>query len=119
MTFSTADPLRSPEAERVSFTDTFRAPNRAYAMFTIMADFRWMSRCRLPADKNDVICSSMLSWILGVCSGKHIANSWSAELTTSVAGGFGRLNGSFDFLMYNEIESCSRALHMGERSCGN
>ena len=46
-----------------------------------------------------------------------MAKSWRAELTTSVAGGLGRLKGSFDFRMYKEIESCSRALQMGERSC--
>ena len=40
MTFSTAEPLRSPEAERVSLTETFNAPRRAYAIFTIIADLR-------------------------------------------------------------------------------
>lgn len=46
-----------------------------------------------------------------------MANSWRAELTTSVAGGFGRLKGSLTLRMYSDIESCSRALQMGERSC--
>lgn len=61
MTFSTAAPLRLPGAERVSLTATFNADNTAYAMFTIIAVFLLISRCRLLADKNDVICSRILS----------------------------------------------------------
>ena len=61
ITFSTAGPLRLPGAERVSLTATFKADNTAYAMLTIIAVFLLISRCRLPADKKDVICSRILS----------------------------------------------------------
>src|SRR5690242_194099 len=116
MTFSTAVPLKLPLAERVSFTATLRAERSPYAMLTIMAVFLWMSRWRLPADRNDVICSRILSWILGVCKGRQIANNCRAELTTSVAGGSGRSELVCDGLLYKEIESCSIAPHMGDRS---
>jgi hypothetical protein len=89
MTFSTAGPFRLPGAERVSLTATFKADNTAYAILTIIAVFLLMSLCRLLAERKDVICSSILSWILAVCNGRHIANSCSAELTTSVAEGSG------------------------------
>jgi hypothetical protein len=61
MTFSTACPFRLPGAERVSFTATFSADNTAYVILTIIAVFLLMSRCRLLADRKDVICSRMLS----------------------------------------------------------
>jgi hypothetical protein len=61
ITFSIAGPFKLPGAERVSLTATFRADNTAYAMFTIIAVFLLISRCRLLADRKDVICSNMLS----------------------------------------------------------
>jgi hypothetical protein len=85
-------------------------------MLTIIAVFLLTSRCRLLADKKDVICSKILSWIFGVCNGKHIANSFNAAFTTSVAGGSGSSVASFDAPMYKDIESCSRAPHIGESS---
>jgi hypothetical protein len=117
MTFSTAVPLRLPEGERVSFTATLRVKSSALAMFIIIAVFLLKSLCRLFADRNEVICSRMLSWIFGVCSGKHIANSCNAALTTSVAGGSGRSEASFAAPIYNDIESCSRAPQIGDNSC--
>ena len=85
-------------------------------MLTIIADLRWTSRWSELADKKEVICSNMLSWILGVCRGKQMAKSCSAEFTTSVAGGLGRSNASIELRTYKAIESCSRALHTGESS---
>jgi hypothetical protein len=61
MTFSTAEPFKSPEGDLVSLTATFSADNKAYAMFTIIAIFRLVSLCRLLAERNEVICSRMLS----------------------------------------------------------
>jgi hypothetical protein len=85
-------------------------------MFTIIAVFLLVSLCKLLADRKDVICSNMLSCILGVCSGRHMANSLSAALTTSVAGGSGSSVESFASPTYRAIESCSRAPHIGESS---
>jgi hypothetical protein len=116
MTFSTAVPFKLPGGERVSFTATFSVSSSAHAIFTIIAVFLLTSRCRLLADRKDVICSRILSWIFGVCNGKHIANSLSAALTTSVAGGSGSSVASFRAPEYKEIESCSRAPHIGESS---
>lgn len=117
ITLSTAGPTRLPGVDRVSLTATFSAPSRAYAMLTIIAVFRLMSLWRFPAERNEVICSSMLSWIFGVCRGRHIAKSCSAEFTTSVAGGSGRSNGPCDLPTYRDIESCSRAPQIGDSSC--
>ena len=83
-------------------------------MLTIIAVFLLISRCKLLAERNEVICSRMLSCILGVCSGRQIANSWSAAFTTSVAGGSGSSIELFDLLMYSDIESYSRAPQIGE-----
>jgi hypothetical protein len=116
MTFSTAVPFRLPGGERVSFTATFSVRSSAHAMLTIIAVFLLTSRCKLLADKKDVICSRILSCIFGVCNGKHIANSFRAALTTSVAGGSGSWVASFNAPEYKDIESCSRAPHMGESS---
>lgn len=116
ITFSTAGPFKLPGAECVSLTPTFSAARRPYAIFTIIAVFRLMSRCRLLAERKDVICSNILSCTLGVCRGRHIANNCRAAFTTSVAGGSGSSVASVNGLMYNDKESCSRALHMGERS---
>jgi hypothetical protein len=99
MTFSTAGPFRLPGAERVSFTATFNADKTAYAILTIIAVFLLMSFCKLLAERNEVICSSMLSCILAVCNGRHIAKSCNAALTTSVAGGSGSTWVSSDVLI--------------------
>lgn len=116
MVLSTDGCLRSPCSAIVSPTVTLSALNRAIAMLTVIAAFLPGSRWRLEDVKNVTSCASTPSWTLGLWSGKAVAKRTIAELTTSVAGGSGRLSTWSSELVYKHTESCSCAPHIGPMS---